>query len=78
MNVFSFIKPYRIPIAAALSLMLIELAVELWQPLLMAKIIDEGIVENDLDTIIKYGGGMLGLSLLAFASGITKIGRAHV
>lgn len=72
MKVFSFIKPYRIPIAAALSLMLIELAVELWQPLLMAKIIDEGIVEKDLDTIIKYGGVMLGLSLLAFASGITN------
>jgi len=72
MNVFSFIKPYRIPIAAALSLMLVELAVELWQPLLMAKIIDEGIVEKDLETIIKYGGGMLGLSLLAFASGITN------
>lgn len=72
MNVFSFIKPYRIPIAAALSLMLIELAVELWQPLLMAKIIDEGILEKDLDTVIKYGWGMLGLSLLAFASGITN------
>jgi ATP-binding cassette, subfamily B, multidrug efflux pump len=72
MKVFSFIKPYRIPIAAALSLMLVELVVELWQPLLMAKIIDEGIVGKDLDTIIKYGGSMLGLSLLAFASGITN------
>ncbi|MGA9227846.1 MAG: ABC transporter ATP-binding protein [Mesobacillus sp.] len=72
MKVFSFIKPYRIPIAAALSLMLVELVVELWQPLLMAKIIDEGIVAKDIDTIIKYGGIMLGLSLLAFASGITN------
>jgi ATP-binding cassette, subfamily B, multidrug efflux pump len=72
MSVFSFIKPYRIPIAAALSLMLVELAVELWQPLLMAKIIDEGIVEKDLDTVIKWGGVMLGISLLAFASGITN------
>lgn len=72
MSVFSFIKPYRIPIAAALSLMLVELAVELWQPLLMAKIIDEGIVKKDLDTVIKWGGVMLGISLLAFASGITN------
>ena len=72
MNVFSFIKPYRVPIAAALMLMLVELAVELWQPLLMAKIIDEGIIENDLDTVIKWGGVMLGISLLAFASGITN------
>ncbi|WP_210367388.1 ABC transporter ATP-binding protein [Bacillus sp. REN3] len=72
MRILSFAKPYRIPIAAALALMLVELAVELWQPLLMAKIIDEGIVERDLDTVIKWGGVMLGLSLLAFASGITN------
>jgi ATP-binding cassette, subfamily B, multidrug efflux pump len=72
MSIFSFIKPYRIPIAVALSLMLVELAVELVQPLLMAKIIDEGIVEKDLDTVIKWGGVMLGISLLAFASGITN------
>jgi ATP-binding cassette, subfamily B, multidrug efflux pump len=72
MSIFSFVKPYRIPIAAALSLMLVELAVELVQPLLMAKIIDEGIVARDLDTVIKLGGIMLGLSFLAFASGITN------
>lgn len=72
MSIFSFVKPYRIPIAAALSLMLIELAVELFQPLLIAKIIDEGIVARDLDTVIKWGGVMLGISFLAFASGIAN------
>lgn len=72
MSIFSFVKPYRIPIVAALSLMLVELAVELVQPLLMAKIIDEGIVGRDLDTVIKWGGVMLAISFLAFASGITN------
>lgn len=72
MNIFSFVKPYRIPIVAALSLMLVELAVELAQPLLMARIIDDGIVAKDLDTVIKWGGVMLGISLLAFVSGITN------
>lgn len=72
MSIFSFVKPYRIPIAAALSLMLVELAVELIQPLLIAKIIDEGIVAKDLDTVIKWGGVMLGISLLAFVSGIAN------
>lgn len=72
MSIFSFVKPYRIPITAALSLMLVELAVELVQPLLMAKIIDEGIVARDLDTVIQLGGIMLGISFLAFASGITN------
>lgn len=72
MSIFSFVKPYRIPIAAALSLMLVELAVELVQPLLMAKIIDQGIVARDLDNVIKLGGIMLVISFLAFASGITN------
>ncbi|MEW8971525.1 ABC transporter ATP-binding protein [Mesobacillus jeotgali] len=72
MSIFSFVKPYRIPIAIALSLMLVELAVELVQPLLIAKIIDEGIIARDLDTVIKWGGVMLGISFLAFASGITN------
>jgi len=58
--------------AIAIVLMLIELAVELWQPLLMAQIIDQGIAANDLHTVIKYGGIMLGISLLAFIAGITN------
>jgi ATP-binding cassette, subfamily B, multidrug efflux pump len=56
--------------AAALSLMLVELAVELWQPLLMARIIDEGIMKNDQGTVLRLGGLMLGISFLAFAAGI--------
>ncbi|WP_053361694.1 ABC transporter ATP-binding protein [Bacillus sp. FJAT-27251] len=70
MKVLSFLKPYRIPMAAALSLMLVELAVELWQPLLMARIIDEGIMKNDQGTVLRLGGLMLGISFLAFAAGI--------
>lgn len=36
-------------------LMIIELVVDLLQPLLMAQIIDHGIVKNDLPTIVKWG-----------------------
>ncbi|MCM3669150.1 ABC transporter ATP-binding protein/permease [Mesobacillus maritimus] len=71
-KVLSLLKPYRLPMAIAIVLMLIELAVELWQPLLMAQIIDQGIAANDLHTVIKYGGIMLGISLLAFIAGITN------
>ena len=70
MKALSLLKPYRIPMGIALVLMLVELSVELWQPLLMAQIIDEGILANDLDTVLRLGGIMLGISLLAFASGI--------
>jgi len=53
-------------------LMLVELAVELWQPLLMAKIIDEGILKQDLSVVVLWGSVMIGISLLAFAAGITN------
>lgn len=69
-KVLAFLKPYRIAVAIALSLMLTELAVELIQPLLMAKIIDEGILKNDLQEILKWGGIMLAASFAAFAAGV--------
>jgi ATP-binding cassette subfamily B protein len=63
----------------ALLLMLIELAVELIHPLLMAKIIDEGILKEDLSVVMQWGGIMVGISLLAFASGmVNSFYAAHV
>ncbi len=52
--------------------MLIELSVELVQPLLISIIIDDGIIAGDRGTIIFWGSIMLGLSLLAFISGIVN------
>lgn len=69
-KVFAFTKPYRFLIIVALLFMFVELAVELVQPLLMSKIIDDGIVAKDLNMVLKWGGIMLGVSLLAFISGI--------
>ncbi|MCQ6275173.1 ABC transporter ATP-binding protein [Bacillus sp. V3B] len=78
-TVLSFLKPYRIPVVVALLLMLTELVVELLQPLLMAKIIDEGILKEDLSAVLFWGGIMVGISLLAFLAGITNsFFSAHV
>ncbi|KON89711.1 ABC transporter ATP-binding protein [Sporosarcina globispora] len=78
-RVLAFLKPYRIAVAIALSLMLTELAVELIQPLLMAKIIDEGILQNDLQEVVMWGGVMLAASFAAFAAGvINSYYAAHV
>ncbi|WP_175638088.1 ABC transporter ATP-binding protein [Metabacillus schmidteae] len=75
----SILKPYRISIIIALTLMLIELTVELLHPLLMAKIIDEGILQEDMGVVMVWGGIMIGLSLVAFASGmINSFYAAHV
>ncbi|WP_071396187.1 ABC transporter ATP-binding protein [Bacillus tuaregi] len=71
-SVLSFLKPYRIPAAAALFLMLIELTVELLQPFLMAKVIDEGILKGELSVVLVWGGIMIGISLLSFTAGVTN------
>ncbi len=71
-TIFQYIKPYRVPAFIAISLMFVELIVELTQPLLIRKIIDEGIVPKDGQTIIIWGIVMLMLSLLAFFAGISN------
>ena len=69
-TVFSFLSPYKWLVVTALFFMLIELSVELIQPLLIKIIIDDGIVAGDQQTILFWGSIMLGLSLLAFIAGI--------
>ncbi|MFZ3589661.1 ABC transporter ATP-binding protein [Bacillus sp. DJP31] len=68
----TFLKPYRLPVTVALLLMLTELFVELLHPLLMAKIIDDGIMKKDLTVVLEWGAIMVGMSFLALASGITN------
>ncbi len=71
-KVFSYLRSYKLSVSIALSLMVLELIVELVQPLLMAKIIDDGILQDDLSIIAVWGSVLLGLSLIAFAAGITN------
>lgn len=70
LQVLSFLNSYRKPMIIAILLMLIELAVELTHPLLIAKVIDDGIMQQDMSTIMLWGGIMLLLALLGFAAGI--------
>ncbi|MEH7382142.1 ABC transporter ATP-binding protein [Bacillus sp. JJ1533] len=72
LRMLAYLKPYRLAISVALGLTFIELAVELLQPLLIAKVIDDGILQKDLSVVLKWGGIMVGISLLAFISGITN------
>ncbi|WP_166239668.1 ABC transporter ATP-binding protein [Paenibacillus turpanensis] len=71
-SVLSFLYPYRKSMSVAIALMLVELMVELWHPLLMAKIINEGILTRDLSVVLTWGGVMVALSLAGFAAGITN------
>lgn len=69
-KVFSFLKPYKLPIAVAYSLTFVELAIELMLPLFLGKMINSGVEQQDLNSIIMWGSIMIGLAFIAFVSGI--------
>ncbi|WP_019909705.1 ABC transporter ATP-binding protein [Paenibacillus sp. HW567] len=71
MNIFfRYLKKYRVAAAAALVMMLIELSVELSQPLLISKIIDEGIRGKDNRIVWLWGVVLIISAVVAFAAGV--------
>lgn len=78
-KLLGFLAPYKISVAVALFFMLFELVVELLLPYFMVKIIDDGIIAKDLSVVLTWGGIMVAISLLSFASGIiNSFYAAHV
>lgn len=71
-TVFRYALPYRWPMLIAILLMLLELSVELLQPLLIGRIIDEGIMKEDLNTVLIWGSVMMGLAFVALFSGVVN------
>lgn len=71
-TIFTYARLYKKSMVIAIFLMAVELIVELIQPIIMATIIDEGVVARDMPTIITWGGVLIGISLLAFAAGIAS------
>ncbi|NMI04680.1 ABC transporter ATP-binding protein [Paenibacillus sp. SZ31] len=67
-----YLKKYRVAAIAALVMMLLELAVELAQPYLISKIIDNGIQQGDLSVVWLWGGVLVGSAVVAFAAGIAS------
>ncbi|MNO26792.1 putative ABC transporter ATP-binding protein [compost metagenome] len=68
--IFSYLKTYRIAAIAALLMMVIELAVELSQPLLISKIIDDGIRGQDNRIVWLWGGVLVVSAVIAFIAGV--------
>lgn len=78
-TVFQFVKRYKFAASIALFFMLLELIFEIIQPLFMAKMINDGLLQNDLHTIAFWGGWLFVLTLLSFLSGvINSFFSAHV
>lgn len=68
--ILTYLKKYRVAAIAALAMMGIELAVELSQPLLISKIIDNGIAEKDMGVVWLWGGVLTLSAIIAFVAGI--------
>lgn len=58
---FKFLKPYRVYCVLGPASKLAEAILELYLPLLMARVIDEGVARGDTGYILRMGGLMLGI-----------------
>lgn len=65
-----FLKPYRHWAILAPLMMLLEVAMDLMQPRLIQRIIDEGIAQLDLGVVINTGAWMIGLAVIGLGGGI--------
>lgn len=61
---YRFLKEYKFPLIVGPAFKLTEAILELFVPLVMAKIIDVGIKNNDLPYVLRMGGLMILLGIL--------------
>jgi ATP-binding cassette subfamily B protein len=72
LRLFGFLRPYRVRAAIALLLLFAMVAADLLIPRLTQRIIDHGIVANDLHVVVTTAFIMLGASLLSAAFALTN------
>src|SRR5690554_447259 len=68
-KLLKFIKPYWKTALLAPVLMMIEVAGDLLQPAIMARIVDDGVARGDLTFVLRYGALMIGIALIGLAGG---------
>ncbi|MDR9857547.1 ABC transporter ATP-binding protein [Paenibacillus sp. VCA1] len=66
----TFLKPYGLWCILAPLLMVVEVFMDLLQPTLMASIVDEGLMKNDLHHIVSTGLIMVGVALTGVIGGV--------
>lgn len=76
---FPYVKRYQFAAIIAFLFMLLELAADLTQPLLMANMINKGLLEENLHNVAFWGGSLFVLALFSFMSGVlNSFFSAHV
>ncbi len=71
-KLFGFLRPYRHWAILAPALMLIEVAMDLMQPRMIQRIVDQGIARGDMTVILTTGRAMLGFALAGAICGIAS------
>jgi ATP-binding cassette subfamily B multidrug efflux pump len=69
-ELLAFLRPYRLWATLAPLLMLLEVAMDLLQPRLIARIIDSGIARGDLGVVAQTGGIMVGVAFIGLLGGV--------
>lgn len=70
-TLFPFLKPFRKECVVSPLFKLLEALLELFVPLIMAAIIDKGILAGDTGYVLRMGLLLVGLGLLGFACSVT-------
>lgn len=70
LKLFRYLRPHWLAASLAPLLMLIEVAMDLVQPILMASIVDNGVMQNNLSHIWNTGLIMLGAAVLGLIGGV--------
>ena len=70
---WEFLRPYKKYLIASPLLVIGFVFCETAQPALMAFIVDQGVMKNDLSTVLHYGGAMIGLSIIAIVFSLSNL-----
>lgn len=65
-----FLKPYTVYVILAPLLMVVEVVCDLYQPTLLAKIVNEGILKNNFSLIFRTGLMMIGIAIIGLIGGV--------
>ncbi len=68
--IFGYGKPYRRDLVAAVALIVIECGFEMVIPVLMTKLIDDGVPARDMGVMLRQGGLMVLCAVLALITGL--------
>jgi ATP-binding cassette subfamily B multidrug efflux pump len=69
-NLLPFLKPYWKMVVLAPLLMLVEVIANLFQPILLAKIVDIHIVQHDLTSTMRTSLIMIGFATISLVGGV--------